>query len=137
MAAYIFHDEKLLLLRRANPPFTLAPPGGRLEGDEDPLVGLHREIHEETGLEAEVLGVAHVWFGSVDGVQPPLLCINYLAQSDKSNVRLSNEHSEYGWVTRLQLERGDVQTLTGDGNGYRPEHILAAFDLYETLRRPS
>ncbi len=130
VAAYVFHREELLLLRRANPPHTLAPPGGRLDINEDPLVGLHREIMEETGLTIRVLGVAHVWFGSVDGVQAPLLCINYLAEADRLDVRLSEEHSEYMWVSREQIASGKVQTLTASGHGYQPRDIMHAFDLY-------
>jgi hypothetical protein len=84
-----------------------------------------------------MLGVAHVWFGSVDGKQPPLLCINFVATTKQPNVSLSAEHSEYVWVTRKQLEQREVITQTAEGHGYRPEHILAAFDLLERLRNAS
>ncbi len=137
VAAYIFHDGRLLLLRRANPPHTLAPPGGRLEFSEDPLAGLYREIAEETGLTIRVLGVAHVWFGSVDGVQAPLLCINYLAEANQRDVRLSAEHSAVSWVSREQISSGEIQTLTASGYGYQPRDILSAFDCYSRRAIPA
>jgi ADP-ribose pyrophosphatase YjhB (NUDIX family) len=130
VAAYVFCEGKLLLLRRANPPHTLAPPGGRLEVNEDPLAGLHREIAEETGLTIQVLGLAHVWFGSVDGAQPPLLCLNFVAGSDRGDVRLSGEHSAFMWVTRERIERGNVVTLDAAGHGYQHRDIVSAFDHF-------
>lgn len=134
VAAYIFHDNKLLLLRRANPPLTLAPSGGHLTPDEDPLAGLQREIREETGLSIRVLGVAHTWFGSIDGVQPPILGIDFIAEADDSRVVLCGEHSDHTWVSREQIESGEVKTLTREGHGYAPEYLLGAFRLYARLR---
>ena len=120
-------------MRRAFPPHTLAPPGGRLEVNENPVAGLHREIMEETGLTVRVLGVANVWFGSIDGVQPELLCINFVAEAAEDSVQLSAEHSEFVWAMRQQIESGEIQTLSPEGHGYRPEHTLQAFRLYDVL----
>jgi ADP-ribose pyrophosphatase YjhB (NUDIX family) len=128
VAAYVFRSDQMLLLRRAYPPQTFAPPGGRLEPDEAPTTGLQREIREETGLKVRVLGVASVWYGSIDGLQPPLLCVNFVAEADEGEVRLSEEHTEYRWVTRSQIEDGEIDTVTASGLGYRPEGILDAFD---------
>ncbi|MEM6280717.1 MAG: NUDIX domain-containing protein [Chloroflexota bacterium] len=49
---YVFHEGKVLLLRRNNPPYVglWSPPGGKLEFGESPLACCIREIHEETGL---------------------------------------------------------------------------------------
>jgi 8-oxo-dGTP pyrophosphatase MutT (NUDIX family) len=46
-------DRTLLLWHRRLRMWV--PPGGHLEPDEDPVTAVLREIHEETGLEAEVL----------------------------------------------------------------------------------
>ena len=134
VAAYVFHDDKMLLLRRAHSPQTFAPPGGRLTPEEDPIAGLHREIREETGLAVRVLGVAHVWYGSVDDVQPPLLCVNFVAESASADVRLSEEHTEFEWVTREQIKRGEVKMQTLAGYGYRLSGLLDGFDRYRMFR---
>lgn len=133
VAAYTFCGDRLLLLRRTYPPQTLAPPGGRLAEDEDPSTGLHRELFEETGLKVRVLGVAHVWFGSVDGEQPPLLCVNFIAEADDLKVTLSAEHSEHVWVTQQQIEEDLVETQTAAGHGYRASGIVQAFKLHDLL----
>jgi 8-oxo-dGTP diphosphatase len=128
VAAYVFRGDQMLLLRRAYPPQTFAPPGGRLEPDEEPAAGLLREIREETNLNVRVLGIASVWYGRIDGIQPPLMCINFVAEAEDGDVVLSSEHTEFRWVTRSQMENGDVETVTATGLGYRPEGILDAFE---------
>jgi 8-oxo-dGTP diphosphatase len=132
-ATYIFHDGKLLLLRRVTPPKTLVPPGGRLRADEDPVEGVKREVREETGLEIEILGVAHTWFGRITNESEPLLAVNYIAHPQTRGLRLSDEHSEFVWAEREQIESGEISTTDGQGYGYRREDLLEAFDLHAKL----
>ncbi len=132
-AAYIFREDRVLLLKRVSAPFTYAPPGGKLERDEDPIAGLLREIDEETGLTAHVLGVAHTWFGSISAGKPQLLCINYVAESGEGDVRLSDEHTDFVWASREDILTNKVQTRN-EGYGYRPEGILEAFEMFARLR---
>jgi len=130
-AAYLFRDRKMLLLRRCEPPCTFVPPGGKLELNEDPLDGLRREVREETGLEIEVIGLAHTWFGRITTGDQLLLAINYLATTDHGEVRLSDEHTDYVWVTREQLANGEIDTRDCVGDGYHRDDLLDAFDLFE------
>jgi 8-oxo-dGTP diphosphatase len=134
-AAYIFWDGKLLLLRRMNPPKTLVPPGGRLHLDEDPVIGVKREVREETGMEIEIIGVAHTWFGRITNESEPLLAVNYIAHTNTNEPRLSDEHSEFVWAEREQIECGATATIDNEGHGYRKEDLLEAFDLYAKLTR--
>ena len=53
-----FRDGKLLLARRANPPQLWTLPGGRVEFGEDAASAALRELKEETGVDAEILGFA-------------------------------------------------------------------------------
>ncbi len=55
-------DASVLLVKRANPPFKgmWSLPGGHLEPGEPVLEAAARELREETGIEAEPLGVAHI-----------------------------------------------------------------------------
>ena len=134
-AAYIFRDGKLLLLRRSQPPYTLVPPGGKLEIDEDPVAGMRREVREETGLEVKLIGVAHTWFGRITAESELLIAINYLAEPESGALRLSVEHSEYLWVTREEIASGTIPTTDAQGRGYQPQDILDAFERYAKLKQ--
>ena len=105
VTAYIFQEDKYLLLKRATKPYIWAPPGGRLNKDEDPNMGIIREIKEETDLEVEVLAPVDVWFGNWRG--KPLMSIDYLVKIIDGEIKLSEEHSEYRWVSIKELEKGD------------------------------
>ncbi|MCB9367038.1 MAG: NUDIX domain-containing protein [Calditrichaeota bacterium] len=129
-AAYVFRGDRVLLLKRATPPFTFAPPGGRLHPNEDPVYGALREVREETGLDIEILDVAQVWFGKMIAGTTPLLCINFLARSSEGNPVLSDEHTDYVWATRESLRTGETVTQDQDGFGYRAASILDAFDRH-------
>jgi 8-oxo-dGTP diphosphatase len=136
VGAFIFQGGQMLLLKRANSPFTFAPAGGKLEIDEDPVDGLRREVREEAGIEIRILGPAKHWYGSMDGIKPALLCLNFIAETDEAEVRISEEHSDYRWISRDDLMTGRVATLDREGYGYRLADILAAFDRYTELNQP-
>jgi 8-oxo-dGTP diphosphatase len=129
-SAYIFRAGRLLLLKRTNPPCVFAPVGGHLFVDEDPLIGLRREVREETGLEIEILGIAGAWFGSIDGVRPPILGLDYVAESTQGEVVLNWEHTAIQWTAREELASGAIVTVDEHGHGYKPRFILRAFDQY-------
>ncbi|MBI5002585.1 NUDIX hydrolase [Candidatus Woesearchaeota archaeon] len=52
VTVFIFHNNKLLLLKRKKQPYLdcWAPPGGKLDGDESPEQAAVREIVEEVNL---------------------------------------------------------------------------------------
>lgn len=51
-----YRDLGLVLIRRANPPYGWALPGGFVEYGETLEAAARREAREETGLEVELLG---------------------------------------------------------------------------------
>jgi ADP-ribose pyrophosphatase YjhB (NUDIX family) len=55
----VFKDRKVLLVKRARPPFAglWSLPGGKRVGEEAPREAARRELKEETGIEADVEGV--------------------------------------------------------------------------------
>jgi len=103
--AYLLKNDQFLLLKRVNHPAIWAPPGGRLNPDENPENGLRREIKEETNFDVEIVVPVNTWFGDWNG--RPLLSIDYLAHFKNGELKLSHEHSDAAWVTIDELRRGE------------------------------
>ncbi len=61
--AIVFRRDAVLLVRRAKPPLDgqWSIPGGRIEWGETAQAAALRELREETGVEAEVIGLAGVF----------------------------------------------------------------------------
>lgn len=111
--AYVYKDDKFLLLKRASEPRIWAPPGGRLHVDEDPVTGLQREVKEETTLDIEVLAPANTWFGFWKNNRY-LLSIDYLVRLRGGEVKLSPEHTEYAWVSIAEMQIGERVKLDSE-----------------------
>ena len=95
--AFLIFNDNFLLLKRANEPFIWGPPGGHLEINEDPVLGLQREVKEETGLQIRVYQPVTTWFG--DFRSSRLFSVDYLCTSHDNNIILSGEHSDYRWLS--------------------------------------
>ena len=61
-SAAVLRDSMVLLAQRARPPLAgiWSLPGGHIEPGEKALEAAHRELHEETGIRADLKGVADV-----------------------------------------------------------------------------
>ncbi len=117
VTAYIMRQDAFLLLKRTNPPLVWGPPGGRLELHEEPLSGMKREVLEETGLRVRSRGIVDTWFGTVVGIGQ-LLSINYLCCISSGQLRLSEEHSDFRWLTLAQLGSSH-STYLADKDGFQ------------------
>jgi 8-oxo-dGTP diphosphatase len=100
--ALIISNKKVLLVKRPESdklkPGMWEPPGGRLEPGEDPILGLMREVREETGLYIEVLNPLSVrHFTRADNKQIITMII-FLCKPKGGFFKISDEHSEYKWV---------------------------------------
>ncbi len=105
--AVIEHQKtgKILLLQRAESLDWQAGSWeidyGRLDQFEDPIVGLKRELKEETGITdlhiGKTLRVWHIFRGP-ETAENELIGITYHCTTTTDAVTLSAEHQDYRWV---------------------------------------
>jgi 8-oxo-dGTP diphosphatase len=108
--AVIVHEGKVLLLREAVYDEGINAgkwdvPGGRIHPEEPILVGLQREVTEESGLEiepGEVLGVFET-FPHIKGEQCHIVRVFYKAKALSTEVTLSVDHDSYTWVSLEEM----------------------------------
>ena len=128
VTGYVYREGAFLLLKRKNAPLIWTPPGGRLNPNEDPQSGALREIEEETGLKAEIVGLVDTWFGEIAD-RGLFLSLDFLALAPSGEVQLSEEHAEYVWASIADLENGSPP-LGGDPCSYRLEDFKKIRDSH-------
>lgn len=100
--AFVLRGSTVLILN--DPNYGLDFPGGKIQQGELNLVGsLRREVREETGLEIEIGDPFVTW---IDPLHPmavrtgvPVVLIGYRCQHLSGEVRLSDEHDGFKWMT--------------------------------------
>jgi 8-oxo-dGTP diphosphatase len=114
VSAAIFHDGKILLVRRARSPARgfYSLPGGRVEFGETLHAALHREVGEETALKIEIVGLAG-WREVVPGATSGghYLIMSFAARWTSGEVALNDEHDDYKWLAPDDL--GDLKITGG------------------------
>lgn len=120
--SFIVNDGKLLIVRRAmddvQKPGIWELPGGRLEGGEDPFIGLKRETKEETGIDIDVeqpLNIQH--FTRDDGQTITMLI--FLCKVINSDVKLSKEHTDHKWIDIDKSKEKLVDFFHGEVDIYK------------------
>jgi 8-oxo-dGTP diphosphatase len=78
-------------------------PGGKIDFGENLESALVREIKEETNLEVIVEKILYAASFNTDPSRQVVL-LTYLCRSESRNVLLSEEHSDYHWVTAIQMK---------------------------------
>ncbi len=106
----ILKDKNLLLVVKRSENDDLYPgawefPGGHLEDNETLKEGLKRELEEEIGFTDEFNPIITHYYDEVKEKNGELvhdLEIDFIVNVDSSkiNVKLSNEHCDYKWVTK-------------------------------------
>ena len=101
--AFIINKEnKLLLLKRdtndSHKPGEWDIPGGRADLTKDPLEELKREVLEEAGIDISIHIPLHVQYFVRDDGQTITMII-FLCTPESTNIKLSDEHSEYKYVS--------------------------------------
>ncbi len=125
-------DGKLLALKRTIGDDYRAgcwdTPGGRFEEGEEVFAAIKREIMEESSLTAHKLLPIHIASGNnhasglLSGKIAFAVC--YLCQDWEGEVMISDEHTEYKWVTPQELMTYDF----GHDGGFFVNSIKAYLD---------
>jgi len=129
---YLLVDSRFLLLKRTQPPKIWMPPGGRMNPDENPNVGVLREVREETGIEARLIAPVEIWHGDING--ETVVSIDYLLTATNTRVVLSDEHSAFCWSSLDDIRAGKPD-LGGTGVSFRLEHFERAMTVFHNLDR--
>ena len=101
----IERDRKVLLVRRS--PSSDHAPGewetvsGRVEFGESPIEAAMREALEETGLKVEVLQPLDTFHFYRGNAREEAVGITFHCRVDSGELRLSDEHTEYAWVSSV------------------------------------
>jgi ADP-ribose pyrophosphatase YjhB (NUDIX family) len=113
-------DGKLLLMKRA-PNCDVAPgvwsvPAGKVKYEEIPLKAVVRECFEETGIHVKIVREidCRAFKTQIRGEEAFRLVYAYLVELvDGTNceVKLSDEHKEFAWVDKNEIEDKKYESL--------------------------
>ena len=118
VGAIIVYDNRLLLVRRANPPLQgeWSVPGGLVEAGETIKEAVIREVREETGLDVEPVKLVEVFeriLRDKDAcVQYHFVLIDYLCRVISGDAMASSDVTDLIWATVDELESYSVAEET-------------------------
>lgn len=105
--AIVIYSCKILLAQRnkndSNDPLLWEIPGGKLDKGQDLNNAIERELIEEVGIFARPLKQLVFFDSDIDGSTKykgiPYIRMTGLYKAETSEVRLSDEHLAFKWVT--------------------------------------
>jgi ADP-ribose pyrophosphatase YjhB (NUDIX family) len=102
-AVIVDGEGRVLLGRRAFEPHVgrWDLPGGFLNESEDPLVALHREVQEETGLTVEVDGLLGTWNEPYQDGRT-VLCLTWFARGTGEAIA-ADDVTELRWFAADEI----------------------------------
>jgi len=124
----VISEGRALLVRRGSPPLEgqWSIPGGMLESGETLLLGVRRELLEETGIEVKVLELIEVFERiNLDGegkARYHYVVLDYLCEAVRGEARAGSDVTDVAWATPGELAQYALtETAT--------RVILKAFDI--------
>lgn len=113
VSVVLFYNDRFLMLKRNNPPVNWCPPCGRVENGESFVEAAIREVFEETSIKIKTPILVDVWHNNSDTVS-----VTFLTSTTNSEVILSDEHSDYKWLTDSELKFIDTDFDTSKFKQY-------------------
>jgi 8-oxo-dGTP diphosphatase len=112
--AFIRYKDKYLVLRKKKDIISKheglwEDSGGKIDSNEDPRSALDREVKKETGLNYRFIKELPEWIPQILGVDA--LCKVYLLEANSDKVILSDEHTEFKWLSAKELQQGKVDLI--------------------------
>ncbi len=117
VGAVVIKDNKVLLVKRKNPPAqgVWALPGGRVHAGESLEEAVEREIREETGIHVQVGSVVHVFDvieRNEDDLSVHYVIIDYRAEYVSGDLRAGDDALEACWVSKDEIGERAVNDST-------------------------
>ncbi|MEC0092336.1 NUDIX hydrolase [Paenibacillus macquariensis] len=99
--------------------------GGKIDFGEELEDALTREVKEETGI---VVNIEKLLYATTFFTNPnrKVVLMTYLCRTTDDQIILSDEHSDYLWVTRSELYNYLPQTIINDLNKH---NVLETIEL--------
>ena len=124
VTALIERNEKYLVLRRSDKNLTNKGrwqfPEGKVRIGEDLLKALRREVSEETSMmvtSANLIGIHSSFFRQAHDMIRLFRSVFRCKVAGK--IKLSDEHTEYKWVSKKEMESLNVL------EGFNPNDIVS------------
>jgi len=104
--AIVIHDDKILLIKRKNPPFRdhYALPGGFVEYGETTENACLRELMEETGVKGEIISLVGVYSDPNRDPRGHVISIAYLCKPLSTNVKAGSDAKQAQWLPLSELD---------------------------------
>lgn len=104
----ILHNNRVLIIKRDDKddigPGTWECVGGKIEFGEELESALIREVKEEVGLDVAVDRLLYATTFKTDPMRQVVI-LTYKCRAEQDKVQLSEEHSQFMWVTEEALKR--------------------------------
>lgn len=115
----IIHEGKVLIIQRASDddvyPNLWEVPSGKREHFEKVSDTVLREVKEETGLNTEIVKIVGAFNFVIEKPEETrdVTQINFLLKlAGESDVKLSNEHQNFAWITKDEVDNYNLSTET-------------------------
>ena len=104
--AIIFNAENQVLLNHRRDYDLWNLPGGRLNDNENPKKGVHREVKEEVGISIAITRLGHIYYRPLQ----QNIVFTFICHQTKGTLSLSDEADAVGYFSLSDLPKNLIPT---------------------------